>query len=96
MTPGKLAGELAGRSASSSASGRFFAPLAGPGGLGLLDDAALIECDAGRRLVVTADALVAGVHYLPDDPPERVAQKLAAGQSCPISRDGGKAALLPC
>ena len=55
---------------------RFFAPLAGPGGLGLLDDAALVECGAGQRLVVTADALVAGVHYLPDDPPDLVARKL--------------------
>jgi thiamine-monophosphate kinase len=55
---------------------RFFAPLAGPGGLGLLDDAALVECRAGRQLVVTADAIVAGVHYLPDDPPELVARKL--------------------
>ena len=55
---------------------RFFAPLAGPGELGLLDDAALVECRAGRQLVVTADALVAGVHYLPDDPPELVARKL--------------------
>jgi thiamine-monophosphate kinase len=55
---------------------RFFAPLAGPGGLGLLDDAALVDCRAGRRLVVTADAIVAGVHYLPDDPPELVAKKL--------------------
>jgi thiamine-monophosphate kinase len=55
---------------------RFFAPLAGPGGLGLLDDAALVDCPAGRRLVVTADAIVAGVHFLPDDPPEHVAKKL--------------------
>lgn len=55
---------------------RFFAPLAGPGGLGLHDDAALVDCRAGHRLVVTADAIVAGVHYLPDDPPELVAQKL--------------------
>jgi thiamine-monophosphate kinase len=55
---------------------RFFAPLAGPGALDLLDDAALIDCDAGRRLVVTADAIVEGVHYLPDDPPELVARKL--------------------
>jgi thiamine-monophosphate kinase len=55
---------------------RFFAPLAGPGGLELRDDAALVECGAGRRLVVTADAIVAGVHYLPDDPPDRVARKL--------------------
>jgi thiamine-monophosphate kinase len=55
---------------------RFFTPLAGPGGLGLLDDAALFDCPPGRRLVATADALVAGVHYLVDDPPDLVARKL--------------------
>lgn len=55
---------------------RFFAPLAGPGGLGLTDDAALVDCPAGRRLVVTVDAMVEGVHYLPDDPPELIAKKL--------------------
>lgn len=55
---------------------RFFAPLAGPGGLGLLDDAALVECRPGYRLVITVDALVEGVHYLPDDPPDLVARKL--------------------
>jgi len=55
---------------------RFFAPLAGPGGLGLLDDAAVVNCRAGRCLVVTADAIVAGVHYLPEDPPYLVARKL--------------------
>jgi len=56
--------------------GRFFAPLAGPGGLGLTDDAALVDCPPGRCLVVTADAIVAGVHYLPEDPPDLVARKL--------------------
>jgi thiamine-monophosphate kinase len=56
--------------------GRFFAPLAGPGGLGLKDDAALIDCAPGHRLVVTVDAIVEGVHYLPDDPPDLVARKL--------------------
>ena len=55
---------------------RYFAPLAGPGGLDLLDDAALVDCRAGRRLVVTADAIVEGVHYLPVDPPALVARKL--------------------
>jgi thiamine-monophosphate kinase len=55
---------------------RYFAPLAGPGGLGLLDDAALVDCRAGRRLVMTADAIVEGVHYLPEDPPDLVARKL--------------------
>jgi thiamine-monophosphate kinase len=55
---------------------RFFAPLAGPGGLGLTDDAALIECPPGHRLVATVDQAVEGVHFLPDDPPELVAKKL--------------------
>jgi thiamine-monophosphate kinase len=55
---------------------RFFAPLAGPGGLGLADDAALVDCPAGQRLVVTTDAIVAGVHFLPQDPPDLVAKKL--------------------
>jgi thiamine-monophosphate kinase len=55
---------------------RFFAPLAGAGGLGLTDDAALVDCAPGHRLVVTVDAIVEGVHYLPDDPPDLVAKKL--------------------
>src|SRR5579883_2796578 len=55
---------------------RFFAPLAAPGGLGLLDDAALVDCRAGRRLVITADAMVAGIHFRPEDPAEFVARKL--------------------
>lgn len=57
---------------------RLFAPLAAgfPGALGLKDDAALVDVPAGRRLVVTADAMVAGVHFLPDDPPDLIARKL--------------------
>ncbi len=55
---------------------RHFAPLAGDGGLGLTDDAAIITPPAGRELVVTADAMVAGVHFLPDEKPENIARKL--------------------
>lgn len=57
---------------------RYFAPLAAgfPGALGLADDAALIDVTPGTRLVATTDALVAGVHFLPDDPADRVARKL--------------------
>ena len=55
---------------------RFFAPIAGPGGLQLRDDAALVDCAPGKRLVITVDAMVEGVHYLPDDPPDLVARKL--------------------
>lgn len=55
---------------------RHFRPLAGPAGLGLLDDAALYAPPPGQELVLTADAIVAGVHFLPDDPPGLVARKL--------------------
>lgn len=55
---------------------RFLAPLAGPGGLDLRDDAALLDCPPGHRLVVTVDAMVEGVHYLPSDPPDLIARKL--------------------
>jgi len=53
---------------------RVFAPIAGPAGLGLRDDAALIEA-APEPLVVTTDMLVAGVHFFTGDPPEAVAKK---------------------
>lgn len=53
---------------------RHFAPLARtPAARGLLDDVAFLE-NAGP-LVVTADAIVEGVHFLPDDPIDTIAQK---------------------
>jgi len=55
---------------------RYFKPLAGPGGLELGDDAAVFAPPVGRELVVAADAMVAGVHFLADDPPDLVARKL--------------------
>jgi len=55
---------------------RHFAPLAGEGALGLTDDAAVFAPPPGRELVVTADAMVGGVHFLPDDPAGAIAQKL--------------------
>ncbi len=55
---------------------RYFRPLAGPGALELRDDAALLTPPPGRQLVLTADAMVAGVHFLPDDPPDLVGRKL--------------------
>ena len=56
---------------------RYFRPLAAgrTGALGLTDDAALIDVPQGRQLVVTADLLTAGVHFLPDDPPDLIARK---------------------
>jgi thiamine-monophosphate kinase len=56
--------------------GRHFRPLAGPGALDLEDDAAVFMPPPGRALVMAADAMVAGVHYLPDDPADGIARKL--------------------
>ena len=39
------------------------APLAGPGGLGLKDDAALLKPSIGKDLVLTKDTMVEGVHF---------------------------------
>ena len=59
---------------------RYFAPLARgfPGAFGLLDDAAVIAPPDGEALVVTTDALIAGVHFLPDDRPADIAYKALA------------------
>lgn len=55
---------------------RYFRPLAtDKGAFGLEDDAALYRQRPGEDLVVTADAIVEGVHFLPGDPPESVARK---------------------
>ena len=54
---------------------RYFAPLAGPGADGLRDDAATLTPAPGHDLVLTADAVVAGIHYFPDDPPASIARK---------------------
>ena len=54
---------------------RYFAPLAGAAGLGLKDDVALMTPPDGADLALTADALVAGVHFFADDPAEFIAAK---------------------
>jgi len=54
---------------------RYFRPLAtDPGAFGLDDDAAALK-PSGDDIVVTTDAIVEGVHFLPDDPPDTVARK---------------------
>ena len=55
---------------------QHFRPLAGPGALNLEDDAAVLAPPPGRELVLTCDAMVAGVHFLPDDLPDLVGRKL--------------------
>ncbi len=56
---------------------RLFAPLAHPEwGRGLSDDVAVVPSRAGHDLVLTKDAIVEGVHFLPTDPLDTVARKL--------------------
>lgn len=55
---------------------RHFGPLAtAKGALAFGDDAAFFAPPPGYELVLTTDAVVAGVHFLPDDPAETVAKK---------------------
>jgi thiamine-monophosphate kinase len=54
---------------------RYFKPLAtDSGAFGLIDDAAVLKAH-GEDIVVTTDAIIEGVHFLSDDPPETVAKK---------------------
>lgn len=58
---------------------RYFAPLAAgaPGACGLTDDVAALDgLHSQDQLIVKADAIVGGVHFLSGDPPDLVARKL--------------------
>ncbi|HXW19305.1 MAG TPA: thiamine-phosphate kinase [Roseiarcus sp.] len=65
---------MAGRPSEDELIERFFAPIAAPEGLELKDDAALLKAPRDD-LVLTKDALVAGVHFFADDPPGAIARK---------------------
>jgi thiamine-monophosphate kinase len=69
---------------------RHFAPMAGAGALGLLDDAGLLRPARGYEIVVTVDALVAGVHFFPDDPPASIACKALAVNLSDLAAKGAK------
>jgi thiamine-monophosphate kinase len=72
---------------------RYFAPLATSSGADQLrDDVAEIA----PGIIATKDAIVEGIHFLPDDPLETVAQKLVRVNVSDIIAKGGKpdAALL--
>jgi len=71
---------------------RFLAPLAADntGALGLRDDAALLAPPDGCELVLTADALVGGVHFFPDDPAGLVARKMLRVNLSDLAAMGAK------
>lgn len=57
---------------------RFFAPLSGgePGSFNLTDDVAMLDVPAGKKLVVTTDSVIEGIHVMPMATPEQFARKL--------------------
>lgn len=68
---------------------KLFAPLAANAGArGLIDDVALLESHG--KFVVTTDAIVEGVHFLPDDPIETIAMKALRVNVSDIIAKGAK------
>ncbi|MBS7546116.1 thiamine-phosphate kinase [Ancylobacter oerskovii] len=76
----KTSGVKASEGAKASGEDKLIARLFGriathPGALGLTDDAAFLAPPPGHDLILTKDALVAGVHFFPEDPPDSIARK---------------------
>lgn len=72
---------------------RYFKPIAGhPGALGLTDDAAMLTPPPGHALVVTADAIVGGVHFFEDDPADAIARKALRVNLSDLAAKGAKPA----
>jgi thiamine-monophosphate kinase len=70
-----MTGPGAGPSGEDALIARYFKPLAtDPGAINLGDDAAVLKA-LGDDVVVTTDAIVEGVHFLSDDPPDTIARK---------------------
>src|SRR5207244_6664877 len=70
-----MAGRQANASGDDSLIARYFRPIAtDPGAFRLDDDAAALK-PSGDDIVVTTDAIVEGVHFLKDDPPDTIARK---------------------
>ena len=70
----------------------LFLPLTrgAPEALGLVDDAAVIPSRPGWDLVLTKDAMVAGVHFRPDEPPGRIAQRLMRANLSDLAAKGAE------
>jgi thiamine-monophosphate kinase len=70
---------------------RYFRPLATASGAAqLLDDAASYQAPDGYELILTTDAVVAGVHFFPNDPPDAVARKALRANLSDLAAKGAK------
>jgi thiamine-monophosphate kinase len=69
----------------------FFRPLAThPGALNLTDDAALLAPPAGHDLVLTADAVISGIHFFAEDAADMVAKKALRVNLSDLAAKGAK------
>jgi thiamine-monophosphate kinase len=79
---------------------KLFRPLAAsePGAFDLRDDAAVLQPTPGHDWVISADALVAGVHFFSDDPADAIAQKVLRVNLSDLAAMGARprAAFLTC
>lgn len=93
MTPPAGAEERGNRPGEFEIIDEIFAPLAAnaPGAYGLKDDAALFQPSPGYETVLTADAMISGVHFLPADPPESIAKKLLRVNLSDLAAKGAEA-----
>ncbi len=81
-----------GRSGEDTLIARYFRPLAtDPGAFNLVDDAAVLA-NRGEDIVVTTDAIVEGVHFLAEDPPDTVARKALRVNLSDLAAKGATAA----
>src|ERR1700735_4109206 len=72
---------------------RYFRPLAtAPGAFGLEDDAAILTPPPGCDLVLTTDGVIAGVHFMPHDPPGAIARKVLRINLSDLAAKGAKPA----
>ncbi|MSO97353.1 MAG: thiamine-phosphate kinase [Rhodospirillaceae bacterium] len=71
---------------------QLLAPLCrnAPGAFNLTDDAATLAPSHGCELVATVDAVVAGVHFLPDDQPGLIARKALRVNLSDLAAKGAK------
>ncbi len=72
---------------------RYFKPLAtAAGAFGLTDDAAVLTPPPGCDLVVTTDGVIAGVHFMPHDPPGLIARKVLRMNLSDLAAKGARPA----
>ncbi len=71
---------------------KYFRPLTGgeAGAFGLTDDAAVLSLPPDHELVLKTDAIVAGTHFLPNDPVASVARKALRVNLSDLAAKGAK------